>query len=102
MEQTTPEFPKPVVVNLQDDGILWAINRTLFHPRGFALAVIPDGKGGAVGFQLLGDGLVPWQYATTAHAPGARTLDPDALADEADLLARFERALDRARTNPGQ
>lgn len=97
-----PEFRKPNLVDLQDDGVLWMINRLVFHPRGFALGIIPDGKGGAAGFELYGDGLVPWQFATEAHGPGARAIDPGNLVDEADLLARFERALDRARANPGQ
>ncbi len=29
-------------VDLIDDGILWLINRTTFHPRGFALAYDPE------------------------------------------------------------
>lgn len=46
-------------VDLQGDGLLWLINRVVFHPRGFALAVVPDtGE-----FVLLGDGDEPWRYA---------------------------------------
>lgn len=46
---------------LSDSGLLWLINRTVFHPRGYALALtIADGK--AVGWSLLGDGTEPWQF----------------------------------------
>lgn len=45
-------------VDLREDGLLWLINRTTFHPRGFALALEPDGS-----FSLLGDGGEPWRFA---------------------------------------
>jgi hypothetical protein len=46
---------------LSDSGLLWLINRTVFHPRGYALALtVEDGK--AVGWSLLGDGTEQWQY----------------------------------------
>lgn len=31
-------------VDLIDDGVLWMINATIFHPRGLALAITPDGR----------------------------------------------------------
>lgn len=40
--------------------MLWLINRTVFHPRGFALALHVDGAGEIVGWSLLGDGSEPW------------------------------------------
>lgn len=44
---------------LRDSGLLWLINRTVFHPRGYAFClVIQDGE--AVGWQMLGDGSEPW------------------------------------------
>jgi hypothetical protein len=52
--------------------LLWLINRVVFHPRGYALALhYPDGTtreqidaGGVepVGWELLGDGSEPWLY----------------------------------------
>lgn len=42
-------------VDLQADGVLWLINRVVFHPRGFALALMSDGS-----FDLQGDGTEPW------------------------------------------
>lgn len=48
-------------VELTDSGLLWLINRVVFHPRGFALAlVIRDGV--AVGWNLLGDGSEVWRF----------------------------------------
>lgn len=46
-------------IDLQADGVLWAINRTLFHPRGFALGW--DRESGK--FYLLGDGKELWEYS---------------------------------------
>lgn len=46
-------------VNLFDDGLLWFINVSLFHPRGFALAC--DRATGQ--FELWGNGDEPWCYA---------------------------------------
>lgn len=46
-----------VPVDLRADGVLWAINKTLFHPRGYALAVDETGE-----LSLMGDGREPWTY----------------------------------------
>lgn len=43
---------------LASSGLLWLINATCFHPRGYALAVHPDGAG----WSLLGDGSEPWCF----------------------------------------
>ncbi len=51
----------PVPVDLRADGVLWLINATVFHPRGFALAVRSD-DGALV---LLGDGVEPWTFTDT-------------------------------------
>lgn len=59
-------IPAPVPVDLSADGLLWLINATVFHPRGFAL-----GQDTGTGeFFLLGDGGEAWQFA------------PDGTADE--------------------
>lgn len=50
-------------------GLLWLVNRTVFHPRGYALSIHydsdprtnPDAQ--ATGWSLLGDGTEPWRYA---------------------------------------
>lgn len=67
--------------DLSDSGLLWLINRTVFHPRGYALAItIADGK--ATGWSLLGDGSEPWEYGT----------------DGADKFRRAEATLNGQRT----
>ena len=48
--------------DLRDSGLLWLINRAVFHPRGFALALTITDGGQATGWSLLGDGSEPWQY----------------------------------------
>ncbi|MGH3549440.1 MAG: hypothetical protein ACRDQU_15305 [Pseudonocardiaceae bacterium] len=45
-------------VDIQGDGLLWLINRSVFHPRGYALAYDPESRG----FYLLGDGMEPWVF----------------------------------------
>jgi hypothetical protein len=65
---------------LRDSGVLWLINRTVFHPRGFALALVMSG-GQPVGWKLVGDGSEPWRFD----------------GDEDALFAAVNRALDEAR-----
>lgn len=47
-----------VPVDLQGHGLLWLINRTVFHPRGYALGYDADSGD----FVLLGDGSEPWTF----------------------------------------
>lgn len=51
-----------VPVDLREDGVLWLINRVVFHPRGFALGLNPDGS-----FCLLGDGTEVWTMPEKAE-----------------------------------
>lgn len=44
---------------LREAGLLWLINRMVFHPLGWALAIDSDGRG----WQLLGDGREVWSFA---------------------------------------
>lgn len=41
---------------LRATGLLWLINASVFHPRGYALAIHADG------WSLLGDGGEVWQF----------------------------------------
>lgn len=49
---------------LRDSGLLWLLNRVVFHPRGYALAFHYEGTfpnmGECTGWSLLGDGSEPW------------------------------------------
>lgn len=74
-------------VDLHKDGILYMINRQVFHPRGFALGHDPGDDGS---FALMGDGTEPWRYATPDEA-GTDAVDENA------LFGSFEKALQRAR-----
>ena len=47
--------------DLRRTGLLWLINATVFHPRGFALGFV-FGSTGLVGWRLLGDGSEPWRF----------------------------------------
>jgi len=70
---------------IRDTGLLWLINRTVFHPRGYALFLHyedrenPLAPGGvATGWGLMGDGSEPWKFGDPpeeALALGAKTED---------------------------
>jgi hypothetical protein len=67
-----------VPVDLRADGVLWMVNRAVFHPRGYALAIdVATGE-----LSLMGDGSEPWRYE---------------LDDEDDIFDAFASLLDRAR-----
>ena len=57
--------PRPLTA-LKDSGLLWLINRVVFHPRGFALALHEE-DGTIVGWSLQGDGSEPWSFSTTSE-----------------------------------
>lgn len=52
---------------LRDSGLLWLINRVVFHPRGYALAIhFEDGeRKNATGWSLLGDGEEIWEMGVS-------------------------------------
>lgn len=46
-------------------GLLWLINTTVFHPRGYAIGLAydgPNGTGNVIGWQLFGDGSERWSF----------------------------------------
>jgi hypothetical protein len=59
MSKASPVRP---LSELSDAGILWLINRVVFHPRGFALALHADDDGLVTGWQLQGDGSEEWSF----------------------------------------
>ncbi|NTW41829.1 MAG: hypothetical protein HGA44_18440 [Cellulomonadaceae bacterium] len=54
-------LPRPFA-DLRTTGLLWLINRTVFHPRGYALGLAMTADGVALGWTLLGDGTDPWEF----------------------------------------
>lgn len=65
-----------VPVDLRADGLLWLINRCVFHPRGYALGMDKD----TGDFVLLGDGSEPFTF-------------PGNGADEASALEQVKRVM---------
>jgi YD repeat-containing protein len=51
--------PRPFS-ELPGTGLLWLINRVVFHPRGWALAFHYDDRGELLGWSLIGDGAEVW------------------------------------------
>lgn len=48
---------------LRESGLLWLVNRVVFHPRGFALALVYEGGNSEpVGWKLQGDGREVWSF----------------------------------------
>lgn len=50
------------IADLSTTGLLWLINRVVFHPRGFALSLVVEEDGTASRWQLLGDGREIWWF----------------------------------------
>jgi hypothetical protein len=71
-----------ISVDIKDDAILWMVNRSVFHPRGYALGQI-DHDDGSVEFVLLGNGTEVW------------SMPNDSVEDE--KFNAFEALLKRAR-----
>lgn len=46
---------------LRTTGLLWLINTSLLHPRGYALAIGYTDDGKCDGWRIVGDGSEPWQ-----------------------------------------
>jgi len=63
-------------VDIQKDGLLWLINRVVFHPRGYSLGYDPDKKL----FVLIGNGTETFTFGDesteTKHLERVRELMP--------------------------
>lgn len=60
---------------LRETGLLWLINTTVFHPRGYALALHIADDGCCTGWSLDGDGTEPWVFASAAEDPNGVPFD---------------------------
>jgi hypothetical protein len=57
--------------DLRSSGLLWLINRVVFHPRGWALGMAFDCDDEPIGWKLLGDGSEPWRFEIDEHEEDA-------------------------------
>lgn len=48
--------------DLMDSGMLWLINRTTFHPRGYALVLETDKFGEVASWKIIGNGKEVWSF----------------------------------------
>jgi len=54
----------------RESGLLWLVNREVFHPRGYALAFQVEDDGSVSGWSLLGDGSECWTFSPEADDEG--------------------------------
>lgn len=62
-------------------GLLYMVNKVVFHPRGYALAINPDDNT----FQLLGNGDEPWTFELSSELENERWNAFNALLDSVTL-----------------
>jgi hypothetical protein len=48
---------------LTDHGLLWLINRVVFHPRGYALGLVSNEEGEFDAWVMIGDGSEVWTFS---------------------------------------
>lgn len=60
---------------LENSGLLWLINRTVFHPRGFTFGLVPDANGNMVGWAVVGDGKKCQKFDTEVDEIGFLTAE---------------------------
>lgn len=76
MAQDTGNYPRACVElqplsELSDSGLLWLINRTVFHPHGLALALNQEEGGEITGWLLLAaDEGEPFTFPTATDNDG--------------------------------
>lgn len=88
MPERPDQRPEPVVVieDLSEHGLLWLINASVFHPRGFALGWSPSARH----FEISGDGTE--RFAFTEDY-GSETADTDDKFHQVEELFRQIRAV---------
>lgn len=65
--------PRPFS-ELRPTGLLWLINTTVFHPRGYALALHYENPAGEpTGWSIEGDGTEPWVFLDSDQTPEGMT-----------------------------
>jgi len=77
--------------DLRTFGLLWLINKVVFHPRGFALGLeLDDETGDVTGWGMIGDGTEPWSFGNL----------PDGTPIDDDSFTKVEAFLEMMRTPP--
>lgn len=71
--------------DLRRHGLLWLVNKTCFHPRGYALGLDMNEQGEAVGWLLFGDGSEPIRYE--GQTPEGVDIDDDGFQRAEAFLA---------------
>lgn len=62
-EASTPPSSVRPWIELKSTGLLWLLNASVLHPRGFALGLVRNPESGEIlGWKLLGDGSEPWKF----------------------------------------
>lgn len=61
------EDPGRPFAEFRESGLLWLVNASVFHPRGYALRLHferddPEDAGACIGWSLMGDGSEQWQF----------------------------------------
>ena len=79
--------PRPFA-DLRPTGLLWLINVTVFHPRGYALALHFEDAEHQVctGWSLMGDGSESWSMGDNVTDPEIIAVDPTAGMTNDDLF----------------
>ena len=70
---------------LREHGLLWLINKAVFHPRGFALAFDVEDDGTVTGWGMKGDGTESWSYVDDPE--GAHTKDGEPWTEDIAFAA---------------
>lgn len=60
MTDNEPGLP---FIELSHTGVLWLINKVVFHPRGFALGIVKNEDDVITGWSMSGDGSEPWHFS---------------------------------------
>ncbi len=75
------------LTDFRNAGLVWAINKSLFHPYGFSMEVkFNDKTGEIVGWDITGDGSKPFFYSQEIEKAG---------------FAKFSKFIEEQRTNIG-
>jgi hypothetical protein len=75
VEPASEEVPARSFTEFRELGLLWLVNRQVFHPRGYALAFNMGKDGEVLGWTILGDGSEAWTFASEEDEAGFKALE---------------------------